>query len=43
MEILKRVFKKDGKIPFDIIKRSGRRLNENQVDKLLEWLNKDGK
>jgi len=38
MNILKEVFKKDGEKPYDIISKAGRRMNEKQVHKLLNWL-----
>jgi len=38
MKILKKIFNQDGQKPFDIINRSGRRMTEDQVLSLLNWL-----
>jgi hypothetical protein len=37
--VLRKVFRAKGAMPHDILTRKGRRLNEEQVRMLLEWLN----
>lgn len=40
IQLLKKIFLKEGKRPIDFISRKGRRLDENQIKLILNWLNK---
>lgn len=39
---LGRIFREDGQTPFDVLTRWGRKLKDDQVNELLEWLEGGG-